>query len=79
MSGLTYSYLFSYVAIVCTIYYKGNSFSFATNKQITSFSYIGYQWTVNFLNNQCNMKLNMTYQGLALIPLAVAAAYCIYA
>ncbi len=78
MSGLSYSYLFSYVAIVCTIYYKGNSFSFSTNKQITSFSYIGYQWLVAFLNNRCNMKLNMTYQGLALIPIAFFASYCLY-
>lgn len=32
-----------------------------------------------FLNDKCNMKLNMTYQGLALIPLAIVSAYCIYA
>lgn len=47
------------------------------NRQISSFSYIVYQWSVAFLNNKCNMRLNMTYQGLGLIPLAVIAAYCI--
>lgn len=63
--------------LVCTIYYKGNSFSFAVNRQISSFSYIVYQWTVAFLNNRCNMKLNMTYQGLGLIPLAFISGYFI--
>ena len=77
MSGLSYSYVLSFVVIVCTIHYKGTALSFATNKQVTSFSYISYQWAVAFLNNKCNMELNMTYQGLALIPLALIAACCI--
>jgi hypothetical protein len=75
-TGISYSYVLSFVVIVCTIQLQGKTLSFTTNKLVTSFSYICYQWTVAFLNNKCNMKLNMTYQGLALIPLALLAAYC---
>lgn len=75
--GLSYSYLFSLVGIICTVHYKGNSFSFATTRLSSSICFIVYQWFVALLNNKSNMKSNMTYQGLALIPLALITCFCV--
>lgn len=75
--GVAFSYMYTLISLLCTINYKGSPYSFATNRQVTNFSYMGYQWLVAFLNNTCNMNINMTYQGLALIPLAIFGAFCL--
>lgn len=77
LDGLSYSYLFSLSGIICTVHYLGNSFSFATTRLSSSLCFIIYQWFVALLNNKSNMKSNMTYQGLALIPFALITSYCL--
>jgi hypothetical protein len=75
-SGVSYSFLFSYLMIVCTIYYGGSAFSFAVIRFVHVIFYIIYQWLVVIINNAINMKINMIYQSLVLIPMAIFAAYC---
>jgi hypothetical protein len=75
LAGLSYSYLFSYITIVCTIHFKGSASSFAVTRLVTVIFYISYQWIVAFLNTMCNMKFNMSYQSATIIPLAALAAY----
>lgn len=77
LAGLSHSFLFSYIAIICTIHFKGSAESFAVTRLVNVIFYISYQWIVALLNTMCNMKFNMSYQSAAIIPFTVLAAYFI--
>ena len=58
--GTLISYLLCYFLIVCTEVFKGKLESYAINKQVSTLSYVIYQWFVTTINNPTNMKTNMT-------------------
>jgi predicted MFS family arabinose efflux permease len=76
-AGLSYSFIFSYVMVVCTVHFKGSASSFATIRFVNVIFYISYQWFAVIQNNAANMNYNMIIQSIIFIPISILASYCI--